>query len=125
MASIPHVPTVLIVDNDLAFVFWLGEIFEQLKWDTVPALSCRPVKLLGLSEADLIIVNPALNGVSDMLGTFNRARPPKIVFIGTDAAKRTRLHFDATLDRPEVGSEVSRAKWTKRIRQMLSKIAAA
>jgi len=72
----PHrKPTVLIVDDDLGFVMWLGEIFTELGWNTVPASDCQDaVSRVGLLDldVDLIVVNPALSGVSEMVQTLSR-----------------------------------------------------
>ena len=34
-------PTVLIVDKDLGFLWWLGEIFSEAGYDVAPALDCK------------------------------------------------------------------------------------
>lgn len=121
--------TVLIVDDDLGFVFWLGEIFTGLGWNAVPALNCRrAISLADMLDlnTDLIVVNPALRGVPELLRKLSRVRRPKVVVIGGgDVEKKRRFHPDATLDRPEVASGISRTEWTKRIQQMLREIGAA
>jgi len=124
----PHrKPTVLIVDDDLGFVMWLGEIFTELGWNTVPASDCQgALTLVGLlhMDVDLIVVNPALEGVSQMVGAFSRVRRPKIVLIGGPDVVAD-IPADATLDRPDIGTPVSRAEWTKRVQKLVRKIGLA
>ena len=65
-------PTVLIVDGDLGFVWWLGEILHNAGCAVVPALNCQQaitlMKELSLN-LDLIFVDPTLSGVSSMIDT--------------------------------------------------------
>src|ERR1700736_1607825 len=55
---------VLIVDDDLGLVCWLGDILSEAGARSVPALSCGEVtvliKRLGI-EPDLIILNSSLD----------------------------------------------------------------
>ncbi len=57
--------TVLIVDDDLAFLWWLGEVFAEAGYQAAPALDCRQalvlLKQLDL-DLDLLVVNPKLAG---------------------------------------------------------------
>jgi hypothetical protein len=119
-------PTVLIVDEDLGFVWWLGEIFHELGCRAVPALSCR--EALSLAETakltvDLIVVNPALSGVREMVKTLRTVRSPKIVAIPQPRGLR-RLGPDvhAVLERPSTGETVSRSKWIRTVRGILAQI---
>jgi hypothetical protein len=120
------VPTALIVDDDLGFVYWLAVMFALSGCDVVPALSCeQAVSLVSIVdlEIDLIVVNPALSGVLDMIRTFSRPHRPKIVLI-RDPGVETGMPFlaDATLVRPEIGTSISRAEWAERIRMLLKEL---
>jgi hypothetical protein len=68
--------TVLIIDDDLGFVFWLGRILADA--------GCQPLPAKGVSEAcawlselnteiDLLIVNPSLAGAADFTKTLRRS----------------------------------------------------
>ena len=63
-------PTVLIVDQDLGFVWWLGEILQTAGCSVVPALNCQQainlMKELNLN-LDLIFVDPTLSGIPSMI----------------------------------------------------------
>jgi DNA-binding NtrC family response regulator len=83
-----HISIALIVDDDLGFVWWFGEIFFRAGYQVVPALSCREalsrVKELDL-RVDLVLVNPKLRGVSRMLRLLKRTnRKIRKVFIRYD-----------------------------------------
>jgi hypothetical protein len=70
-------PTVLIVDQDLGFVWWLGEILHSGGCTVVPALNCQQaitlMKELRLN-LDLIIVDPILRDVPSMIETITATR---------------------------------------------------
>src|ERR1700694_1206042 len=77
--------TLLIVDNDVGFLWWLGEIFKEAGYRAVPALNCRQalaaVKKFQI-QPDLLVVNPALTGVARLVTSLERANHDvKIVVI--------------------------------------------
>ena len=65
-------PTVLVVDPDLGFVWWLGEILRNAGCAVVPALNCEHaitlMKELSVS-LDVVFVDPTLTAVSSMIET--------------------------------------------------------
>lgn len=76
MADVPGGVTVLIIDQDLGFVFWLGGLFTELGCHAVPTLDCT--EAVSITSAlnltiDLIVVNPRLRGVSKMMKQLSRA----------------------------------------------------
>ena len=80
-------PTVLIVDQDLGFVFWLGEILQRAGCAVAPALNCQQAitlsKELGVS-LDLIFVDPTLPGIQSMIATLKAEQDRiKIVDVGS------------------------------------------
>ena len=78
-------PVVLIVDRDLGFVWWLGEILNSAGCHAVPALNCREALTLANEmklDVDVLFVNPKLWGVSALTRSLSRAnRSVKIVDI--------------------------------------------
>jgi hypothetical protein len=63
--------TVLIIDNDLGFMFWLGQILNEAGYAVLPAKSAsEAVELMSENniEADLLIINPSLPGVVRLVG---------------------------------------------------------
>lgn len=124
MTDPPTSPTVWIIDDDLGFVWWLGEIFTAAGFQTVPALSCRQavslMKRLGLG-VDLIVVNPAMAGVSRMLKIFKRVHPQaKIITIQNHSTEHmAAIDAHATLERPSGGDLISRLEWLEKVRKLL------
>jgi DNA-binding NtrC family response regulator len=126
----PAPTTVWIVDDDLGFVWWLGEIFTEAGCRALPALSCeQAVSLLKkLNVAiDLLVVNLQLPGVPGMLQKFTRAKGTfKIVAIGNASPVLTAaIHPQASLERPSGFGSISRADWLKKVRKLLKEVAAA
>jgi hypothetical protein len=74
------------------------------------------------SYIDLVVVNPAISGVSDMVETLSRVHRPEVVIL-RDPGVEVVISADATLDRPDIETPISRAEWTLRLRELLRKIA--
>ena len=128
--SRPPAPAIWIVDDDLGFVWWLGEIFTQAGCRALPALSCHEASVLMKKLAvdpDLLVLNMDLAGVSELLQYVQRGRRHvKIVAIGSQLP-RVRIPIHATLERPSGFEPISRSDWLKRVRKLLkdAEIAAA
>jgi DNA-binding response OmpR family regulator len=122
----PAVPAVLIVDEDVGFVWWLGEIFHDLGCRAVPALSCQDAisiaKTANLAP-DLIIVNPVLPGVAGMIKALRRGHSAKIVAIQERRASRgIDPEAHAVLERPMAGEPIRRSHWIRIVRGLLAQI---
>lgn len=117
-------PTVLIVDEDVGFVWWLGEIFHELGCRVIPALNCQ--EALSFASAvnlavDLIVASQALPGVLRMTRTLQRARSAKVVAIEPSGnSHHVDLHAHAVLRRPAIGDNVSRVEWIPTVRRILA-----
>ena len=130
MTEPPAPTTVWIVDGDLGFVWWLGEIFTEAGCRALPALSCeQAVSLMKKLNVgiDLLVLNPQLPGVIRMLKILSSAHPNfKIVAIGNASpALITAIHPQANLERPSSSDSISRPEWLKKIRKLLKEMAAA
>lgn len=130
MTRSPAATTVWIVDNDLGFVWWLGELFTEAGCRALPALSCEQAMSFMKSlkvGIDLLVVNPQLPGVTDMLQGFQRTHPNlKIVAVGkASAALSASVHPLARLERPFASDSISRPEWLKKVRKLLKEVAAA
>ena len=69
--------TVLIIDSDLGFVFWLGRILADAGCQPLPARDASEAgALLGQlnAEIDLLILNPSLTGADDFANALRRLR---------------------------------------------------
>jgi hypothetical protein len=119
-------PVVLIVDEDLGFVWWLGQIFSQAGCQVVPTLNSQQTVSVtrGLNlKPDVVVVNPELAGVSEMLQTLSSEQSPKIVAIRNhNSGVRGGLHADATLERPSGWGPVSEKEWLGNVRRLVRDI---
>jgi len=117
-------PSVLIVDEDLGFVGWLGELFSQAGYRALPALSCRQaislIKRFKL-DVDVLAVNQDLPGVPGMIGMLRRPqRPLKIVVIRDHRGDGiVSIPAHATLERPSAWEPISRPVWLKKVQGAL------
>ena len=63
-------PTVLIADEDIAFVWWLGEILIEAGCTVIPALTSHDAVSLAQDlhvKVDLMFVNPSMEGATEMI----------------------------------------------------------
>lgn len=130
MTQSPVPTTVWIVDDDLGFVWWLGEIFTEAGCRALPALNCeQAISLLKKLNVgiDLLVVNPHLPGVSKMLHILGRAhRNLKIVAIAKASQELTAaIHQQANLERPSASDSISRPEWLNKVRRLLKEVTAA
>jgi hypothetical protein len=95
-----HISIALVVDDDLGFVWWFGEIFFRAGYQVVPALSCREaisrVKELDL-RVDLVLVNPKLRGVSRMLRLLKQPAHGAAAVYGPQPARARRMRMASIL----------------------------
>lgn len=119
-------PTVLIVDRDPGFLFWLGEIFTQAGYHAIPALDCgRAVSLTRKLSVQLVlvVVNPELPEVAWMLETLRHTEEHfKVVHIANDdddIDTGSTVLADAMLPRPRPRELILREAWIDRVRKIL------
>lgn len=126
----PTTLTVLIIDDDLGFVCWLGDIFAEAGCRALPALSCGEAvvltKRLGV-EPDLIILNPRLDGAANMLQNYIQTkRNFTIVTIGPPSnTLGASIQLHAILERPSPNEPIVRAEWLDMLRKLLRQAEAA
>ena len=69
--------TVLIVDRELGFVFWLGQALDRAGYQALPAKSCEDatelLKQLNV-EIHLLIVGHSLDGAGAFAGALRRSQ---------------------------------------------------
>ncbi|HUA21965.1 MAG TPA: hypothetical protein VMU80_09555 [Bryobacteraceae bacterium] len=117
-------PTVLIVDDDLAFLWWLGEVFAEAGYQAAPALHCRQALLLSKRlklDVDLLVVNPNLTGAARMLEVLALENPglPVILILNRGEKPHPAIQAEATLERPSGWEPVSRTHWQRKLRGVL------
>jgi hypothetical protein len=99
---------ILIVENDLGFIFWLGGALVAADYQPWPACGVSDaIDLVGQAAVpiDLVIVNPTLPAVSELVDVLRRSQPDlKVMALG--AQGRTKLPgFDAWHGKPGPAQE--------------------
>lgn len=119
-------PTALIVDDDLGFVYWLGERFHEVGYRPVPALNVRQAVSF-IKELDLkitvVVVNPGLPGVRRFIKTLNQTQSSlvKIILICDPCVPTTvEIRAHAIVERPSGWEPASRHEWLRKLRRILS-----
>jgi hypothetical protein len=115
-------PVVLIVDQGLGFVYWLGELLAQAGCQALPALNSRDAVRIA-ADFNLPVVDPRLRGVSKAIKTV-RAQYPSLRTIaigpsGTDAIGG--INAQDTLARPSGSARVSRQECPRSVRRIVKK----
>jgi len=123
-------PVVLIVDHDLGFVCWLGELLAQAGYQAVPALNSRDAVRLATDlhlPIDVAIVDPGLRGVSKAIETVSNLYPSlRTVAVRSPGHDMIdAIDAKATLERPSSSARISRQECLKSIRRVLKNARAA
>lgn len=120
-------PLVLIVDEDLGFVWWLGELFSEAGCQVVPALS--PDQTDSITQeldraVDVVVVNPELAGISEMIRNLSQSQVPKVVVIRDQDRPDSGLFAHATLKRPSSASQLSQQDWLRQVKRLVKELQA-
>ena len=116
-------PTILLIDNDLAFIFWLGQALDKSGCEAFPAKSVPDaIKLadeLHLS-IDLLIVNCSLLDSADLISSL-RQRWGYVKIIGLAAEEDTPIspEVEWRCCKPEAIDKIAKAEFLLQIHQIL------
>lgn len=117
-------PTALIVDDDVGFLLWLGEMLTASGYQAVPALHWRQasslLKKLDL-RVDVLVVNPKLRGAVRAIKALETEHPRlRVVLIRDPSAPGPMLDSNhTTLERPSAWEPISRPEWVTKIRKIV------
>jgi DNA-binding NtrC family response regulator len=117
-------PIALIVDDDIGYLLWLGEMFAESGYQTIPALHCRQAVELARKLAlrvDVLVLNPKLRGAARAVKVLETEHPRlRVVLIRDPSAPGPALDSKyATLERPSAWEPISRPQWATKIRKIL------
>ena len=117
--------SVLIVDDDLGFVFWLGELLAEAGYAAVPALDCEQaishLKHFHVTVS-AAIVNPGLEGVSRLLQNLWKANQQLRIVVVPEPGAPAPLGITAyaVLEKPSGWESLSRQEWLRKVRKALA-----
>jgi hypothetical protein len=113
---------ILIVDDDLGFLFWLGGVLAGADYQPWPA--CRVSDAIGVAgrkpvvRIDLLIVNPSLAGVSKLIALFRRTQAGlKVMALGPQD-KTALPGVDAWRPKSGRGDDSAKREWARAIRHI-------
>jgi ActR/RegA family two-component response regulator len=123
-------PTALIVDDDVAFILWLGEMFTESGYQAFPALLCSEALNLARKMdlcVDVLVVNPKLRGATRTMELLGRVQPGLRVVLIRDPADcgLSEASQHPAIERPAAGEPISRPQWIMKIRRVLMKSSTA
>ena len=117
--------TVLIVDDDLRFVFWLGTALNQAGYEALPAKNFPDaIELLNQIKfaIDLLIVNPALQGFADFVNCVTRIPVPVIAVVEPSRTPPVPiLGADLIILKPEIADERWKSELLYLLRGMVAR----
>jgi hypothetical protein len=113
---------VLIVDNDLGFIFWLGQVLAGANYQPWPACNVLNATAMvagrHLARLDLLILNPFLRGAAQFLSDLRRSQPDlKVLALGVDSDRLAR-GVNAWQPRPAVADLSAKHTWVLEIERV-------
>lgn len=115
---------ILIVENDLGFIFWLGGALNAANYQPWPA--CRVSEanaLVGKAAVpiDLLIVNPSLPGVSKLIALLRRSQAQlRVIALGTEG-KIKLPDINAWRRKPSPAEKSAKQEWLAAVKKMFTR----
>jgi DNA-binding response OmpR family regulator len=119
------VKTVLIVDFNLGFVFWLGQLLQSAGFAAFPARSVSDAGVVLVEFAlavDILILNLSLPGAADLIARLrDHQEHLKVIAITKGGlAIEPRVHADASCAEPRLIDEAARSEWITAVQRILA-----
>ena len=117
-------PTILLVDSDLGFTFWLGRALDSAGFEALPAKSIPDAMAL-IDEyhlaVDVLILDPALPGASRLVAFLRRYRQSiKVIAAADPEALRSGFpQVDAVRRRSIEFNDETRQDWVRFVQSIL------
>ena len=116
--------TVLVADEDIAFVFWLATVLAEAGYQVVPATNCQDVlsRIKDLKgKVDVIILNPALKGSSELPRMLEKSERPLRIVLTQEPGMSLSDTFCSypTLEKPS--PLASHQRWSHELHKTLNK----
>ena len=111
---------ILLVDSDLGFTFWLGQLLDEAGYEAFPAKSVTDaIQLLDQLkfQIDLLIVNPTLEGAVSFASDLRHSHPQiKIVAVHDPEVSGDWPEVDASRSKTHRTDDAARNEWLSFIR---------
>jgi DNA-binding NtrC family response regulator len=125
-ADIVNVKTVLLVDDNLGFAFWLGQALDRAGYETWPARSVPAAESL-LEEVplavDLLVINASLPSAPAFASNLGRARTDfKVIAVYEEAADAATSFPQAAAvhQKPQTIDVAAKLEWVQLVRVVLA-----
>ena len=118
--------TVVIIDRDLGFVFWLGRVLGDAGYQVLPSkgfAEASPLLSELNTEIDLLVVNPSLVGAADFVSALRRSWPDARILaaIGDQDQQAGQVqNADIIVRRPLQPDAAAATVWLKMVEQALN-----
>lgn len=123
--------TILILDDDLGFVFWLGQTLASPEFRPFPAPSVAEAKkLMPMLPAglDILIVNPELDGALAFARNLRKGQRELRLIAALaypPASSQAPSDFDAARNKPNERDEAEQSAWQHLVRRVFSRPASS
>ena len=120
--------TVLIVDCDLGFVFWLGKLLDRNGYFALPAKTAADAALLVMRldlEPELLVVNTSLSGSAELIAALRR-RFLRLTVIGVlehGLVAPAALAITAAHEKPIAVNVATEADWLSIVEHAVERLA--
>jgi DNA-binding NtrC family response regulator len=125
LCKFKHVKTVLIVDDDLGFAFWLGQALDQAGYETWPARSVTAAKSL-LAEVrlavDLLVISASASRAHALVTYLGRSKPDfKVIAVYDELSDRIKPFPKASAihQKPETIDTAAKLEWVRLVTGVL------
>jgi len=121
----PGGPMVLVADEDVGFIWWLGELFAEFGYRSIPALGCRQALSLfrrSDSEVHIALINPRLRGGARLISILRHLGVSKIVLIQEPGHHRLVDGVLASIETPTGLGPISRMEWRQKLQRLLMQL---
>jgi hypothetical protein len=110
------------MDDDVAFLLWLGELFHERGYQAFPASNARQAMALCRSpdlQVRILLANPELDDAQDAIQELLISNPGLRVILIRDTPDSGSDPIYPSIERPRPGEPISRSQWQTTIRQIL------
>jgi CheY-like chemotaxis protein len=116
------IKNILIVDDDLGFIFWLGGVLVDAGYQPWPA--CSPSDAISLAghklQPDLLIVNASLPVVPELIAHFRNTQTNlKVMAWGSQAT--TLPGVNAWRPTPGLSDSSAKLEWVRAVKHLSSR----